>query len=164
MTTWPDLTSLTTEELTKLLPMNGDKPYTTRVVQKWAATEGLPYNLEGSDLRFNWHKSLKWFLANKFGGDLAATDGGPAKSEREAALLEIKIKRESHRLAVDERTVLPVAEIEPAWLQVAETVKNRVLTIKAKAAQQLPHLTDVDLKTLDELCWEALEELSRVDH
>lgn len=156
-----DLANLTTDELTKLLPLNGSKPYTTRVIQKWCAAEGMPHHLEGSDLRFSWHASLKWFLGKKFRGDLVTDDGGAAKSEVELRLLLLKAERESRRLAVDDKTLLPASEIEPAWLQVAETVKNRVLTIKSHAAQKLPHLTSEDLKTLDALCWEALEELSR---
>ncbi len=156
-----DLTNLTTEDLTRLLPPNGVKPYTTRVVQKWCAVESMPHHLEGSDLRFDWHQALKWFLVKKFRGDLVTEEGGPAKSEVELRLLQLKAEREARRLAVDDKTLLPVAEIEPAWLQVAETVKNRVLTIKSHAAQKLPHLTSEDIKVLDTLCWEALEELSK---
>lgn len=133
MANLPDLSSLTTEELTQLLPMNGDRPYTTRVVQKWASSEGMPHHLVGSDLRFDWHQALNWFLLRKFRGSVASSDGEtPTKSEAEARLLTVKARREEIRLAKDESDILSATDVDHEWTRRILSARARLLAIPSR--------------------------------
>jgi phage terminase Nu1 subunit (DNA packaging protein) len=148
---------LTTEEVAGLLLV------TERAVRKWAKDESLPHGFEGKDLRFDWPKTLTWWLNNKYRGAVAKVivGGVPSKAASEAKLLDVKARREEMRLAKEEGRLIPVEQIEPAWLRIAETVKNRVLTLPPAAREAIPHLAVEDVKVLDRLCREALEELSQ---
>jgi phage terminase Nu1 subunit (DNA packaging protein) len=160
--------TMTSEELAQAISMSFLEAFqngalSVRSIQKWAK-EGMPHHFAGKDLRFAWPAALAWFLAHKFRGAVATVkaSGVPTKADSEARILATKAKREEMRLAKEEGRLVPGEEIEPAWMRVAETVKNRVMTLAPAAKEAIPHLTTEDVKTLQRLCREALEELSRV--
>lgn len=164
-----DTESMTSEQLAQCLSITfpdamttEDKTLSVRAVQKWAK-DGMPHRFAGKDLRYTWPSALAWFLQNKHRGPVAQSKGSttPAKADSEARILDVRARREEMRLAKEEGRLVPVEQIEPAWLRVAETVKNRVLTLPPKAKEALPHLSTDDVKVLHRLCREALEELSR---
>lgn len=150
------------EELTakEMAPLFG---VSDRAVQQWAEA-GMPFiPVKGKVHRYCWKACFAWWLANRYKGTTAPSrNGGPpslaeSKARREAVLAardEMRLEKEAGRL-------VSLDEIEPAWLRVAETVKNRVLTMVPKAKEKLPHLSTEDLKVLNALCREALEELSQ---
>jgi len=149
--------NMTTEEIAELLAV------TDRAVRKWAKEEGLPHHYEGKDLRFKWPQAQAWWQANRYRGAAMPKAGGhsaPTKAESEAKLMDVKARREEMRLAKEEGRLIPLEQIEPAWLRVAETIKNRFLTLPPAVKEAIPHLTTADVKVIERLCREALEELS----
>ncbi len=151
-----DLDNLSTKDLAQLFRVSD------RAVRGWAA-EGMPHHAEAKDFRYQWGTVLPWWTANKFRGSVATGKGsGPAsKAQSEARIMEVKAQREELRFAKESGKLVPVEQIEPAWMRVAETVKNRVLTLPPAAKEAIPHLTTEDVKTLHRLCREALQELSQ---
>jgi phage terminase Nu1 subunit (DNA packaging protein) len=135
-----------------------------RAVQQWAG-DGMPFTpVKGKVYRYRWADCHAWWLTHRYRGAAVPKAGGqktPTKAESEAKLMDVKARREEMRLAKEEGRLIPVEQIEPAWLRVAETVKNRVLTLPPAVKEAIPHLTTEDMKLLDRLCREALEELSQ---
>lgn len=133
----------------------------SRAVQQMAE-QGMPFEqLKSKVYRFHWRHCLHWWIANRYKGSVRQDRGVPSKAESEAKLLAIKTEREAMKLARESGELLPLEEVEPAWMRVAETVKTRVLAIPPKAKEVLPHLTGEDIKALATLAIEALEELSK---
>jgi len=152
-----DLDSLTAIELGQLLGVSD------RAIRDMGEA-GMPFSqVKGKVYRYQWRACHTWWLANRYKGSVAQPRGSrvPSKADSEARLLDVKARREEIKLARDEGRLVPVEEIEPTWLRVAETVKNRVLTLPPKAKEELPHLSTDDVKVLHRLCREALEELSQ---
>lgn len=56
--------------------------------------------------------------------------------------------------------LVPAAEVEARWLEMITRSRTKLLGLPSKAKQSLPHLTAADLKILDRIVREALEELA----
>jgi phage terminase Nu1 subunit (DNA packaging protein) len=156
MTIHIDLEDMGSADLAELFDV------TSQAIRKWAR-DGMPHWSDGKDLHFAWKPCRTWWATNKHRGSSVAVkaSGVPTKATSEARLMDVKVRREEMRLAREEGRLVPAEEIEPAWMRVAETVKNRVMTLAPAAKEAIPHLTTEDVKTLHRLCREALEELSQ---
>ncbi len=81
-------------------------------------------------------------------------DDSRARTEWERAnLLELDRK-------MKEGELLPRAEVERTWANVAAIVKTKLLGVPSRAKHQLPHLSLDDVAVLDELIRESLEEVA----
>lgn len=70
-----------------------------------------------------------------------------------AKLAELEYARKAGEL-------VPAAEVEARWLEMITRSRTKLLGLPSKAKQSLPHLTAADLKILDRIVREALEELA----
>lgn len=70
-----------------------------------------------------------------------------------AKLAELEYARRSGEL-------IPAAEAEARWVEIVTRSRTKLLGLPSKAKQRLPHLTAVDMKALDRLVREALEDLA----
>lgn len=70
-----------------------------------------------------------------------------------AKLAELEYERKAGEL-------VPAAEVEARWVGMITRSRTKLLGLPSKAKQSLPHLTTADLKTLDRIVREALEELA----
>lgn len=153
-----DLNQLTSEKLAQLFNVN------VRTIQLWTSKEGMPFIQEnGRAFRYSWRLCFKWWIDHKYEAPAAnhgSSEAETTQAQAAARLTLARARREEIRVDREEGRLVPVEQIEPAWLRVAETVKNRVLTLPPKAKEALPHLNTEDVKVLHRLCREALEELS----
>lgn len=83
-------------------------------------------------------------------------------------LLPVEAAREKHwraNLAELEyrtraRELIPAAEVADAYAEAVTVAKTRILGVPVRIKQQLPHLTTDDVRAIDDLLREALEDLA----
>lgn len=94
------------------------------------------------------------------GGDLppgdAVTPIAVSKAKRESYAAEMA------RLELEQMqgTLVEAEEVEQRWIAVASLTRTKVLGIPSKTRQRIPELTDEQFDVIDQICREALEELS----
>lgn len=119
-----------------------------------------------------WHANTRPTLANMAAAsprrateqpaeDVARTvpDINESRARREAALAGLA------ELELEERRgkLVPVEEARATVIDRFTAVRTRLLGLPSRCRQQLPHLTDVDVRVIDDLVREALEELAADD-
>jgi len=133
-----------------------------RAIQQWA-DEGMPYvRIKGKVNRYPWRECHEWWLANKYTGPHAGSaERMPSKIASEAELLHYKAGREKMRLERDKQQLLPIEEIDAAWQQAANTVKDAVLAISKTIKLTHPSLTDEDVAAIDKACKDTLRAIAK---
>lgn len=92
--------------------------------------------------------------------------GGPGEiTVNEAAAAEKYWKAQLAELDFNERSgkLVPAEEVAARWVELITISKTKLLAVPAKAKARLPKLTAADVRVLDQLIREALEELGQGD-
>jgi phage terminase Nu1 subunit (DNA packaging protein) len=70
-----------------------------------------------------------------------------------AALAELE-------LAERKRDLIPAADVAAKFVEVVTSAKNKLLGVPARVKQRLPHISADDVRVIDDLVREALEDLA----
>ena len=133
---------------------------TEMTISNWKR-EGMPHEKDGQgNVVFSWFACHEWWLQNKYAGPDSRSGRTPAKYESEAKLFQVRAEREALELEEYKLTLIPAAALEPAWVQAATIVKDRVLAIPAALKVLIPTLTNEDLAKAREVCRGVLEALT----
>jgi len=83
----------------------------------------------------------------------------------EASALEKEWKAKLAQLDFEERSgkLVPAEEVVAKWVELITISKTKLLAVPGKAKARLPKLTAADVRVLDQLIREALEELGHGD-
>jgi hypothetical protein len=79
-----------------------------------------------------------------------------AQARRQAALADLA----ETELAVRRGKLVDAAEIEAGLVELFTVCKTKLLAVPSKAKHQIPHLTRADVRILDTIVREALEDLA----
>lgn len=95
-----------------------------------------------------------------FGGDDADVQDGPSVAV--SRKIEAEYKAKSAKLDYEERTkkLVNAEEIKKLFSQQITEAKTKIMAVGRQARSKLPHLTVDDVEVIEEICAEALEELS----
>lgn len=132
---------------------------TERTLTHWQA-EGLPFIAGTGRGKSNFYavpQVIAWMVAREV-AKAGAESGRDRVARLQGDLLEIE-------LAAKHGTLIPAAEIEPAWTSLVVAARQALLAMPARAAPLLVNLADADQarEILDEQVRDALTKLAADD-